>query len=186
MTTSAAPGTARVRDAVLADVQAIAEIHVLGYEEAYRGRMPDEVIDMRPLVLRMRVWRERLAAPRPREFVVVAELNGQIAGFSSGRAATPEEGGDGESIGCWENLYLRPGVLGSADSLKVGLALHERTVEGLVACGFTQAVNFVLDGNERAGRFFNAMGWRPDGTQRVTDGVVCHRHRRALPVEERR
>ena len=172
----------RVRPATSEDVEAIAALHVAGYESTYRGMVPDAVIDSRPIELRRRVWGERLAAPGQREFVLVAELEGEIAGFSSGRVATAEEGGDGERIGCWENLYLRPDVVGSANSLKVGFALHQATLDGLAACGFDEAVNFVIEGNDRARRFFEAVGWKPDGAQRVTEGVVHHRHRRLVPV----
>jgi L-amino acid N-acyltransferase YncA len=174
-----------VRPATADDVDAIAEIHVSGYEDAYRGLIPDEVLAERTVELRRRVWAERLAQRRPREFVVVAEVAGHVAGFSSGRAATAEEGGEGERIGCWENLYLRPDVLGSADSLRIGLALHERTLAGLVDLGFSEAVNFVIDGNDRARQFFEAVGWKPDGHRVEADGVTRRRHRRPLPVEGR-
>jgi L-amino acid N-acyltransferase YncA len=173
--------TLRIRPASAEDVEAIAAIHVEGYWEAYRGLVDDAVLAARSPALRRRVWGERLEGPQERQFVVVADRDGEVVGFSSGRAATPDEGGDGERIGCWENLYLRPDLLGSAESLKTGLALHEATVARLAGCGFTEGVNFVIEGNDRARRFFEAVGWKPDGTQRVLEGVVHHRHRRPLP-----
>src|SRR5688572_17417505 len=111
--------TLRVRPATSGDADAIAEIHVQGYEEAYRGLVPDEVIDSRTPELRRRVWGERLREPQADGFVLVAEMDGRVAGFSSGRPATAEEAGDEAPAGCWENLYVRPEVVGSGNGMMV-------------------------------------------------------------------
>lgn len=169
-----------MRSASITDAEAIAAIHVEGFEDAYRGLVPDEAIDVRSVGVRERQWRERLADLGDREFVIVAERGDEVVGFASGRAATPDEGGDGERIGCWENMYLRPDVIGTATGLKTGLALHEGTLERLSENGFGEAVNFVIEGNDRARRFFEAVGWLPDGFDRETEGIVQHRHRRTV------
>jgi hypothetical protein len=54
----------RVRRAQSRDVGQ-AELHVEGYEDVYRGLVPDAVRDERPLELRRRVRRERLSALDP-------------------------------------------------------------------------------------------------------------------------
>lgn len=174
-------GQVTVRPAGPGDVDAVAAIHVAGYEEAYRGLVPDEVIDSRTLELRRRVWRERLEGVAPREFVVVAELDDEVAGFVSGRPATPEEDEDGGRVACWENLYLAPELIGSAAGFRVGLALHRETLRNASELGFSEAVAFPIEGNTRALRFFEAMGWRPDGGGREGDGVRQQRLRRSVP-----
>jgi L-amino acid N-acyltransferase YncA len=168
-----------VRPAVLADVEPIAEIHAAGYEDTYRGLVPDEVIDVRTPELRRRAWRERLGEDRPREFVLVAELDGRVRGFVSGRASSAEESGsEDERVGCWENLYLDPEAIGTAAGFRIGLALQSATAARFRELGYDEAVAFVIEGNERALRFFETVGWRLDGGVRAIEGHVQHRVRR--------
>ncbi len=55
----------------------------------------------------------------------------------------------------------------------------------LVGRGITEAVLWVLVGNERAQRFYRADGWEPDGTRRKVEvwGIAIDeiRYRRRLP-----
>ncbi|MCZ0982010.1 GNAT family N-acetyltransferase [Streptomyces diastatochromogenes] len=46
----------------------------------------------------------------------------------------------------------------------VGRALMAASVEALVAAGFRAAALWVFAGNARGRRFYEAAGWRPDGT----------------------
>jgi L-amino acid N-acyltransferase YncA len=168
-----------VRPATAADVPSIAEIHVAGYADAYRDLVAPDVLAVRTVALRTRVWAERLAEERPREFVLVAEQDGLVQGFTSGRVATREEDEDGDdAVGCWENLYLRPDILGSSDGLRVGLGLHEAAQTAFVSLGFREAVGFVIEGNDRARSFFEMVGWTVDGHQRQVEGMIQHRMRR--------
>lgn len=170
-----------VRPATSADVPAIARIHVAGYEEAYRGLVPDEVIDSRTVEVRERVWRRRLSAERPREFVLVGELDGAVRAFVSGRQAA-----DGEvetpdpAIGCWENLYTDPALLGDARGFQVALEVHRGVERAFAEHGFREAVCFAIEGNDRAAKFFDLMGWKADGTSREVEGMVQHRRRRTF------
>jgi L-amino acid N-acyltransferase YncA len=172
-------GQVTVRAATPPDVPALAEIHVAGYADAYRDLVAPDVLEVRTVALRTRVWAERLAGERPRAFVLVAEQEGRVQGFTSGRPATREEDEDGDDgVGCWENLYLRPEILGSSDGLRVGLGLHEAAQEAFAALGFREAVGFVIEGNDRARRFFEMVGWTIDGHQRQVEGMTQHRMRR--------
>jgi GNAT superfamily N-acetyltransferase len=168
-----------IRAATLGDVDAIAEIHVAGYEYTYRDLVPDRVIDIRTPELRRRVWAERLSQERPREFVLVAEIDDRVSGFSSGRPALSEEwAGADERVGFWENLYLVPAFVGTG----IGFALQEATLNALRENGFEFAVGYVTDGNVQGMRFLKAGGWRPDGVTRVTEGILQHRITRGLGV----
>ena len=44
--------------------------------------------------------------------------------------------------------------------------------EHLRAAGFTEAVLWVLEGNERAARFYESHGWHEDGGTLVDDSLV--------------
>jgi L-amino acid N-acyltransferase YncA len=170
-----------VRPATAEDVPAIARIHVAGYEEAYRGLVPDAVIDSRPVSLRERVWTQRLSEDRPREFVFVAELDGDVRGFVSGRqAAEGEVEALDPAVGCWENMYSDPEIVGDARGFKVALEMHRAVDAAFREHGYREAVAFVIEGNDRAGRFFELLGWKRDGGRRETEGLVQHRVRRTF------
>jgi L-amino acid N-acyltransferase YncA len=175
-----ATGAAEARPAEPRDADAIARIHVASWEATYRGVLRDEALDVRTPELRRRVWSERLAAERPREFVAVVELDGEVAGFSSGRPALPGEAPGGGRVGVLENLYVDPDLVGTSAGLRVGLALHEVTVERLRELGFAEALGFVVDGNDRALRFFEMVGWHADGASREVEGARQSRIRRAI------
>lgn len=180
---ASADQTVTTRTAVPADAEAIAAIHVAGYEEAYRGGvLTDEAIDVRGIEMRRRLWTERLGSPGADEFVVVAEAHGEVVGFTSGRRAEPDEllGDDSLSpanTGCWENLYIAPEHLGSNVGFRTGLALHAATQEWLTELGLTAAVCFVANGNSRARRFFEALRWQADGHVRDVEGSALNRLR---------
>ena len=123
--------------------------------------------------MRRASWERRLASPAPREFVLVAEVDGRVAGFVSGRPATPEEDDDPARVACWENLYMAPEHLGSG----VGLVLHDATVQAAAERGFSEVILFVFEANDRARRFFDRRGWTADGGRRVTDDVAALRLR---------
>ena len=170
-----------VRPATAGDVDRLAEIHVAGYEEAYRGIVSDEVIDSRTVDVRRRVWSERLAGDRPREFVLVAELDGRVEGFVSGRQAVlGEVEALDDAVGCWENMYSDPALLGDARGFRVALEMHRGVERSFAALGFREAVCFAIEGNDRAARFFDLVGWKADGSVREVEGMVQHRRRRTF------
>jgi RimJ/RimL family protein N-acetyltransferase len=170
-----------VRPAGPEDVPRMADIHVAGYEDAYRGKLPDEVLDERTPELRRRVWSQRLAEERPREFVFVAEVDGVVQAFVSGRQANADEVEELDpAVGCWENMYSDPGVVGTAVGFRASLEMHKALEAAFRERGYREAVAFVLEGNDRAARFFELLGWRRDGTDRDADGATLHRIRRTF------
>jgi L-amino acid N-acyltransferase YncA len=165
-----------VRRAGLDDIDALAEIHVAGYELAHRGLVPDEMIEVRTPELRRRVWRERLSAPQEGDVVLVAEVDGKVLGFASFHPATPSEAGGSEATALWENLYLDPSYVGSS----VAPSFYDAMVPVLREQGFAEVVAFVADGNQRIARFFKRRGFRFDGASRESEGVRELRMRRPL------
>ena len=70
------------REAGVADSSRIASLHAGSWRHAYRGMLSDEYLDIDLVADRAKVWAERLSAPRPKQRVVLAEINGQLAGFA--------------------------------------------------------------------------------------------------------
>ena len=64
------------------DSTAIAALHAESWRNSYRGILADEYLDRRILSERIGVWRQRLRAPLPSQYVVVAEDQGALVGFA--------------------------------------------------------------------------------------------------------
>jgi GNAT superfamily N-acetyltransferase len=64
-----------------------------------------------------------------------------------------------------EALYVHPSAWGTG----VAATLHDAAVAELRAQGVTGARLWTLERNERARRFYERHGWRPDGTSRVVE-----------------
>jgi ribosomal protein S18 acetylase RimI-like enzyme len=144
-----------IRRATVDDADAIERVQVETWRAAYAGLMPDGAVASFDVEARQRWWREGLAhEPRPGSETLVAELDGAVVGFVSVGACRDEDG-PGELYA----IYLDSTRWGSG----VGRALIERAEESLRASGFAEARLWVLEGNERAERFYRAAGWERDG-----------------------
>jgi ribosomal protein S18 acetylase RimI-like enzyme len=123
------------------------------------------------------MWEDLLSETGTAQFpVFVATDNGRIVGFCSFGAAEGDSGGAGEVYA----IYLLPEYLGKG----AGHALFDAALTALKHAGFQQAVLWVLEGNDRAVRFYEAHGWASDGARKETErgGVVTRelRYRTAI------
>lgn len=64
-----------------------------------------------------------------------------------------------------EAIYVRPSSWGSG----LAVELHDAAVAELRGRGVVRARLWVLEENARARRFYERLGWRPDGTSRVVE-----------------
>jgi ribosomal protein S18 acetylase RimI-like enzyme len=71
-----------LRDASDRDIEAIAGLHADSWRRNYRGAYSDRYLDHEVVADRMQVWTDLLAAPRPGEFTLVAERDGEVVGFA--------------------------------------------------------------------------------------------------------
>ena len=165
----------RVRQATTADADAIGRVQVETWRAAYRGLLPDDAIAQFDVEDQQRLWRERISrALGPGGATFVAELDGEVVGFASVGACPGEE--DAAELYA---IYLHP----SCWDRGIGRALLERAEESMRSSGFTQAILWVLEGNERAERFYRAARWEADGRKVDTfQGVEVPeiRYRKAL------
>src|SRR5262245_57400649 len=93
-----------IRPAEVKDAEGIAYVHVMGWQETYRGLMPDSVLDTLSVERRARQWQETLDDTSSSfHTTLVAESNRKIAGFANyGR----EREGDSEYIGELLAIYV--------------------------------------------------------------------------------
>ncbi|HET9394246.1 MAG TPA: GNAT family N-acetyltransferase [Candidatus Rubrimentiphilum sp.] len=85
-----------VRAATLADIPAMAEVHVRCWHETYAGLIPNEHLGRRTVAYRTAQWNEALR-DRDQVVFVACESSGDIVGFASGGPSSePVEGFDAE------------------------------------------------------------------------------------------
>ena len=156
----------RIREAEPKDARAIAEVHVDSWRAAYRGQLTDDYLDGLKVEDRIDQHRRTLEEPRADWRTWVAEDGGRVTGFA---VTGPSEDADAQDkTGEVYAIYLDPEQVGSG----LGRALFERAVGDLRERGFTEATLWVLGTNDRARRFYEVAGWKPDGTE-TSERVDC-------------
>lgn len=171
-----------IRNAQPGDAHAIAGLRVESWQTAYHGLLPDSVLANLSIPDRERTWSKILVDPPPRTVVLLATADAFVFGFVAVGAdrdstAASQHGGELYAI------YLLPNRWGRG----IGTQLHRAAMDRLSALGFTHAALWVLEGNERAIRFYHSNGWAADGTRRIDPGpegvdLPELRLRRTLPV----
>jgi GNAT superfamily N-acetyltransferase len=154
-----------VRPARLEDAGQIALVHVMSWQQAYRGLVPQEYLDSLDLDQRARAWRRVLEQPdSPGRAILVMDSGDTLVGFVSLGPARDEDQNP-EQVGEVRAIYLLADAWGKG----LGRQLMAAAVERLAATGFEQAILWVLDSNVRARRFYEAGGWFADGTVKDDD-----------------
>lgn len=178
-------GDVVVRAATEPDVDGLAMVHVRSWQSAYPGLMPQDYLDAQDVRHRATQWRRWLTDPPPRLHVLVADHRSDgIVGFAGVAPYRAEEGEQhpGEHVGELGSIY----VLASHWGTGVGRRLMDAAVAELAGEGFAEAVLWVIEGNVRARRFYEAAGWAPDGAAKLDPrggwDIPEVRYRRALPA----
>ena len=169
-----------VRPALAADADALGELHVATWRAAYRGLLPDALLDGLSIPERQAKWRGWLApSGSPETGTLVADLRGRPVGFSRWGRSRDDDAAT-RPIGELFAIYVEAALWGTG----VGLALHERTIDAGRSTGFDEMTLWVVRANDRARRFYARQGWRPDGgaAKKPFRGAVLDevRYRRAL------
>jgi GNAT superfamily N-acetyltransferase len=147
----AMPSDVSIRQAVPADAEPLAHLHLDVWDDAYTGLMAQGILDDRREKVAERVerWQELLGRPDP---TWLAEDSEGLVGFAQ---AGPARDNDMDELLELYSLYVRAAYWGSG----VGYALLEITI------GDRAAYLWVLASNERATRFYERQGFRLDGTE---------------------
>ena len=151
-----------MRPVAPADVERLIDVHIASWRSAYRGQLPDEVLDnldsTRPR--RRSLWESFLADKSQPAYI--AERDGEILGFVHvGPARPPVD----RSIGELYAIYVHP----KAWDRGVGRALFVRAEAALRELGYADAVLWVLETNRRAREFYEAAGWSADGDTKIEE-----------------
>ncbi|MEJ1090304.1 GNAT family N-acetyltransferase [Microbacterium istanbulense] len=161
-----------VRRATAEDAHGLAVVHVLGWQRAYRGLLPQHVLDDLSIPDREAGWVTILGDPERQARTLVVERDGVIAGWAGYGAARDA---DGPASGELWGIYAHPQYW----STGVGHELLVAVEDALRAEGHDAAYLWVLEGNERAASFYERHGWLDDGGTRIEE-------RPGLSLRERR
>lgn len=147
----------------LADCDRVSEIRVRGWQNAYRGLMPQARLDA--LSVREDAERRRVHFTAGPASVVnlVAEQDGEVVGWA---AHGPFRDGEERTADAeLYALYVDPRRLGSG----IGRELPARAVGQCTAAGHPRMLLWVLKENAPARRFYRQAGFRPDGAEESFD-----------------
>lgn len=141
---------AKVRNAVPADAERIGEIHIRSWQKAYQGILPADFLASLSVEARVERWRSDLASMGEEDLALVIENGSSVSGFA--RLSPSANRTDGEV----QAIYLDP----SHWRRGLGRQLMAAAEESLGALGWREAILWVLEKNESARRFYEALGWQ--------------------------
>jgi L-amino acid N-acyltransferase YncA len=148
-----------VRSPRLDDAEALGQVHVQVWREAYAEHMPTDFLEELDPVSSAERWKLRFEMDEPEGIVVVATApDGEIVGFAS---AGPTRDEDAPTQ--WE-LY----------SINVVAAHHgSGAASQLILAALKQrpATLWVIRGNARADTFYRRHGFRVEGATKLHEGT---------------
>ena len=166
------------------DAEAIARVHIHGWQAGYAGIMPDEVLRR----LNPAAWAQRrrdlgTADPEHPFTTLLAEVDGVPAGFTTfGPYRNNQDRDDlDETRGEVVAVYVEPAHWGDGTARELLVAARA----GLVERGWTEYRLWVLADNARARRFYERAGLSPDGEE-STYAVPLHGGRDPVRLRELR
>jgi GNAT superfamily N-acetyltransferase len=155
----------RLRAARSSDVDVIAEIHVTGWQTAYRGILPDSILDGLKVSERAGLWADWIFGPGIH--TIVAEAGEEVVGFVRLCPARPISDPPPDALEVTP-LYVHP----SRRRGGAGTALLDRAVDLAGEERYAQLILWVLEANLLARRFYERFGFEPDGARRTDPGFL--------------
>ena len=156
----------QLRRATPEDAAALAAVEVRSWRAAYRGLMPDTLLDGLSEVEKAESWRQDLlkhgSSGCKRVYIALSDVG--ISGFVRVGPLTDE----GE-VGLISVLYVLPEQWRRG----VGATLMQAGMQELRDLGMREAILWVLRDNLRARRFYEQLGWTPDGRTVSEDYGGC-------------
>ena len=158
-------GSLTVRGATRADARAIAEIHVAAWRAAYRDLMPQSYLESLSVAERAKMWEKTIAQPGPAQ-LALAELDGKLAGFCLyGPTRDRVEGADVAEIYA-VNVHPARWRQGA------GRLLCTHALNEAAGREHSAMTLWVMSGNVRALRFYQHLGFAPDGAARINTQLI--------------
>lgn len=166
---------ATIREANAGDADAIADVHVRCWKDAYPGLVPSSMLDGLSVEGRAIWWQKALtASPRPDNLTVfvAVQSDGQITGFGACGQQRSDELDTTAFDGEFQSIY----VIAAVQRQRIGKRLMIDMATCLSKSGYRGASLWVLRDNHRARQFYEAMdgktvAYRED---RRTSDIILH------------
>lgn len=142
-----------IRPAAPADAHALAHLHVECWRGAYRGIMPDAVLEGLSVASFASHWEAVLAPPAARS-VRLAEHGDALVGFTASGPSRDPDARDAPTAELYA-LYVLPSFWGRRIGWRLWRAAHQE----LLAGGYREATLWVLEANARARAFYEQVGF---------------------------
>jgi ribosomal protein S18 acetylase RimI-like enzyme len=159
----------RIRAGGLDDLAAVAALHALSRRTTYQGIIPAWALRATTAAELRRTWARRVARESGTHRLFLAETGGELRGGTGGELRGFSYVGPGDDIervppdtGVLYAIHVHPAAKGRG----IGSALMERCLRTFAEWQCARAVLWVVEGNDRARRFYERTGWRHDGTVR--------------------
>ncbi len=151
-----------LRSATLADALGMAQVKVDGWRAAYAEILPRAFLDSLSVEGERAQWESGLSQ-YPATFRVAVQQQRVIGYVVSGAAVESSDPGEGELFA----LYVSPEHWGGG----VGRRLMDQGVADLRSAGFTTAVIWVFEENQRTRAFYERYGFALKPERRTELGV---------------
>ncbi len=151
----------KIRRAQVSDAAVLGEILSLSWQAAYKGIVPEGILERLNPESRAEVFVSLFAEGNGE--ISLALEDGQAAGFVMTGKCRDEDAGD--TCGEVWSVYLKPEYWRKG----IGTALLSHGMEQLKEQGYTKAVLWVIEGNSSAAAFYEKNGFKPDGTRRAIE-----------------
>lgn len=151
-----------IRIATVDDAAAIAAVHLYSRQTVYLGLLPDHILENETIEQFTWNWESWLAFPNSlaaRTWLI--EENKETIGFVG---TGPNR--DGEDANAVAELY-GINILPEQWRRGIGRELLDHALEDLRERGFKSLTLWVLEGNLIARRFYQKLGFEPDGETRI-------------------
>ncbi len=150
-----------VRWATVSDARPIAAVHISSWHAAYRGLMPDEILDGLTIEGRKRDWQGWLGEGGDRVHTLVAERDEEIEAFCTLEMPSSEPD-EPDTVAGIPAIYAHPDAFGRG----AGTLLLDAAIGAMRERGYTESVLWMLEGNRRAEAFYERRSWHRDGGRR--------------------
>jgi GNAT superfamily N-acetyltransferase len=147
------------RAAKVEDAARIATVEVLAQQIAYRHFLPASHLDNMSVSDRTQVWYGFIQSDDPTQVIVAAHDERVIGWMRIGKYSNPE-------MGYIFDLFVLPDYWGKG----IGEGLMYEAHQVFNDNGHKAALLYVFEANMRARRFYDRLGWSPDG--RVYDKEI--------------
>ena len=160
----------------------MAAVHIDAWRTAYRGLVPDSFLAALDHKRSTERFHEFLESGEGETYIV--ERDGRAIGHLTVGSCRDDDLSE-RTVGEIWGIYLAPVHWRQG----IGTRVCQRAESMLRARGFRRSVLWVFEGNERARRFYEAMGYAPDGaTKSIEVGAprTAVRYRKDLAAGPRR